>query len=60
MKTVSIQDNNGNQVEVDLKEFINHINEFHKYGISIHEERGHCFTVDDNFRKMVENIIKNK
>ena len=25
MKIVSIQDNNGNQVEVDLKEFINHI-----------------------------------
>ena len=27
MKIVSIQDNNGNQVEVDLKEFIKHINE---------------------------------
>ena len=59
MKTVSIQDNNGNQVEVDLKEFINHINEFHKNGISIHEERGHYFTVDDKFReKLIKMITK--
>ncbi len=59
MKIVSIQDNNGNQVEVDLKEFINHINEFHKNGISIHEERGHYFTVDDKFRgKLIKMIAK--
>ena len=57
MKIVSIQDNNGNQVEVDLKEFINHINEFHKKGVSLHEERGHYFTVDDNFREKLKKMI---
>ena len=57
MKIVSIQDNNGNQVEVDLKKFINHINEFHKNGISIHEERGHYFTVNDKFRKKLIKMI---
>ena len=51
MKIISIHDNNGNKVEVNLEEFVKHINEFHKNGISIHEERGHYFTVDDKFRK---------
>ena len=59
MKIVSIHDNNGNKVEVNLEEFVKHINEFHKNGISIHEERGHYFTVDDKFReKLIKMITK--
>ena len=59
MKKVSIHDNNGNEVEVDLKGFVKHINEFHKNGISLHEERGHYFTVDDKFReKLIKMITK--
>ena len=59
MKKVSIHDNNGNEVEVDLKGFVKHINEFQKNGISLHEERGHYFTVDDKFRKkLIKMIIK--
>ena len=59
MKIVSIHDNNGNEVKVNLRKFINHINEFHKNGISIHEERGHYFTVDDKFReKLIKMITK--
>tara|TARA_B100001750_G_scaffold138205_1_gene110088 strand:- start:96 stop:275 length:180 start_codon:yes stop_codon:yes gene_type:complete len=57
MKIVSIHDNNGNKVEVNLEEFVKHINEFHKNGISIHEERGHYFTVDDKFRKKLIKMI---
>ena len=59
MEIISIHDNNGNEVEVDLNKFINHINEFHNNGISIHEERGHYFTVDDKFReKLIKMITK--
>ena len=59
MKIISIHDNNGNEVKVNLRKFINHINEFHKNGISIHEESGHYFTVDDKFReKLIKMITK--
>ena len=59
MKTISIHDNNGNELKVNLRKFINHINEFHKNGISIHEENGHYFTVDDKFReKLIKMITK--
>ena len=57
MKIISIHDNNGNQVKVNLRKFINHINEFHKNGISIHEENGHYFTVDDKFREKLKKMI---
>ena len=57
MKIIFIHDNNGNQVKVNLRKFINHINEFHKNGISIHEESGHYFTVDDKFREKLKKMI---
>ena len=57
MKIISIHDNNGNELKVNLRKFINHINEFHKNGISIHEESGHYFTVDDKFREKFKKMI---
>ena len=48
MKKVIVIDNNGEEVKVDLKKFVHHINLYHKTGISIHDESGHYFTVDDN------------
>jgi len=57
MKIISIHDNNGNELKVNLPKFINHINEFHKNGISIHEESGHYFTVDDKFREKLKKMI---
>ena len=57
MKTISIHDNNGNELKVNLRKFINHINEFHKNGISIHEESGHYLTVDDKFREKLKKMI---
>ena len=57
MKTISIHDNNGNELKVNLRKFINHINEFHKNGISIHEESGHYFTIDDKFREKLKKMI---
>ena len=60
MKKIVIKDRKGIEVEIDINEFAHHIEEYPHSGVSIHEERGHYFTVDDNFRKMVNNIIKNK
>ncbi|MBT3518968.1 MAG: hypothetical protein HN469_05840 [Candidatus Marinimicrobia bacterium] len=50
---VIIKDNLGNDVEIDIKEFISHINKYHHSVVSIHGERGHNFTVNKNFRKML-------
>ena len=58
MKKILIKDDEGKEVEVDLDKFISHINQFHKTGTSIHDENGHYFTVDDNFRKKLLEIKK--
>jgi len=58
VSNVIIKDDNGREVEVDLNKFIDHINQFHKTGTSIHDEKGHYFTVDDNFRKKLKERAK--
>ncbi len=58
MKKILIKDDEGKKIEVDLFKFIDHINQFHKTGKSIHDENGHYFTVDDNFRKKLEEMLK--
>ena len=56
---VVIKDNIGTDVEIDIKEFVHHINKYHHSVVSIHKERGHYFKVDDNFRKMLNEKIGN-
>ena len=56
---VVIKDNKGVDVEIDVKEFVRHINQYHHSGVSIHEERGHYFTVNDDFRKLLKMKIEN-
>ena len=51
-----IKDDNGKDVEVDLKNFMEHINQFHKTGTSIHDEDGHYFTVNDDFRNKLKKM----
>ena len=58
MSNVIIKDDNGIEVEIDLNKFIDHINQFHKTGTSIHDENSHYFTVDDNFRKKLKERAK--
>ena len=57
---IVIKDSKGIDVEINIIEFAHYIEEYHHSGVSIHEERGHYFTVDENFRKIVKNIINNK
>ena len=58
MKKTVLKDDNGKSVEVDLNVLIDHINHYHKTGTSIHDEKGHYFTVDDNFRKKLKKMEK--
>ncbi|GIS78152.1 MAG: hypothetical protein CM1200mP13_15110 [Candidatus Pelagibacterales bacterium] len=51
-----IKDDNGKEVEVDLEKFMRHIDQFHKTGTSIHDEDGHYFTVNDDFRNKLNNM----
>ena len=56
MKKTVLKDDSENNVEVDLKVFIDHINQYHKTGTSIHDENGHYFTVNEEFRKKLKKI----
>ena len=58
MTKVKIKDDNGKEIKVDLKKFQKHIDEYHRSGISIHDENGHYFTVNDNFRKKLKEMDK--
>ena len=48
---IILEDDLGQSVQIkNLKRFCCHIKEFHSVGTSIYKERGHSFTVDDDFR----------
>ena len=58
MSKVKIKDDNGNEIEVDLDGFQKHIDKYHSSGTSIHDENGHYFTVNYNFRKKLKEMDK--
>ena len=60
MKKTILKDDHGKSLEVDLKEFLNHLNEYHKVGISTHTESGCSFTVDDQFRIKINKLYEEK
>tara|TARA_B100001123_G_scaffold249948_1_gene279039 strand:+ start:360 stop:554 length:195 start_codon:yes stop_codon:yes gene_type:complete len=60
IKKIILKDDNGKKLEVDLKEFLDHLNEYHKAGISTHTQSGCCFTVNDDFRNKIKKLYKDK
>ena len=60
MKKMALKDDNGKSLEVDLKEFLDHLNEFHKTGMSIHTQSGCSFTVNDEFREKIKKLYEEK
>ena len=53
---VTISDDSGNECPIEnIRTFRKHLQLFHKKGVSIHDENGHYFTVDDSFRQKIEN-----
>ena len=56
-----IKDDNGKYYEIkNLEKFAKHIFQFHSKGISLHQEKGFNFMVDEAFRDNLENFLKNK
>ena len=60
MKKTILKDDNEKSLEVDLKEFLDHLNEYHKTGISTHTQSGCSFTVNEEFRKKIEKLYDEK
>ena len=58
MKKTILKDDNGKSLEVYLKEFSDHLNKFHKTGISTHTQSGCSFTVDDEFRIKIKKLYE--
>jgi len=57
MIEISIKDNNGEDYIIkDLKSFYQHILDYHASGTSVHEENGHYFTVNDDFRSKIKKL----
>ena len=60
MKKTILEDDNGKSLEVDLKTFLDHLNEHHKAGISTHTQNGCSFTVNEEFRKKIKRLYEEK
>ena len=60
MKKTVLKDDDGKSLEVDLKAFLDHLNEYHKTGTSIHTQSECSFTVDDEFREKIKKLYEEK
>ena len=60
MKKTILNDDNEKSLEVDLKEFLDHLNEYQKAWISTHTQSGYSFTVNDEFRNKINKLYKEK
>ena len=58
MKKTVLKDDDGKSLEVDLKAFLDHLNEYHKTGTSTHTQSGCSFTVYDEFRKKIRKLYE--
>ena len=58
MKKTTLKDDHGKSLEVDIREFIDHLNKFHKTGISTHTQNGCSFRVDDEFRMKIKKLYE--
>ena len=60
MRKVKIKDNKGKLIEFDIVKFKKHLDEYHSNGSSVHEEDGHYFTINQNFRNKILNLYEQK
>ena len=58
MKKTVLKDDDGKSLEVNLKSFLDHLNQYHKAGISTHTQSGCSFTVNDEFRKKIKKLYE--
>ena len=57
MKKISLKDDSRNAVEVEIQKFIEHINQYHNRGTSIHDEKGYFFTINNKFRNKLKSLL---
>ena len=56
-KSIKIKDLNYRTYLIDdIDQFVSHINEYHAHGVSIHEENGFFFQIDDFFREKIKKL----
>ena len=60
MKKTILKDDHGKSLEVNLKSFLDHLNEYHKAGISTHTQSGCSFAVNDEFRNKINKLYNEK
>ena len=60
MRKVKIKDDRGKFIEVDIEKFKKHLDKFHSSGSTLHEEKGHYFTVDKDFRNKIKSLYDKK
>ena len=58
MRKAKIKDDNGKLIEVDIEKFKKHLDEYHSSGSSVHDEDGHYFTVNQNFRDKIKSLYE--
>ena len=58
MKKTILKDDNGKSLEVDIKKLLDHLNEYHKTGVSTHTQSRCSFTVDDEFRDKIKKLFE--
>ena len=59
MKVSKIEDNNGKDYIIrDIESFYQHILDYHSSGTSLHEENGHYFTINDEFRSKIKKLYQ--
>ena len=57
--TYKLKDNKGiNYIVKDIKIFARHIFDFHATGTSVHQENGHDFIVNDEFREKILQFLE--
>ena len=58
-KTVTVQDDQGKECPIrDIRAFQKHLQLFHRTGVSVHDEDGRYFTVDDASRQKIDKLVE--
>ena len=56
-KSIKVKDLNDRIYLIDdIDQFVSHLNEYHAHGVSIHEENGFFFQIDDLFREKIKKL----
>ncbi len=59
MGKITLKDDRGRDYVVDdIFRFQEHLKDFHASGVSLHEEYGYYFTVDDAFREKINELVR--